>query len=39
MVYLLTLAGWPLYYAQCAAPFFYMLLAGAALTTISEVRR
>lgn len=39
MVYLLTLAGWPLYHAQCAAPFFYMLLAGAALTFISEVRR
>ena len=39
MVYLLTLAGWPLYHAQCAAPFFYMLLAGAALTFILEVRR
>lgn len=39
MVYLLTLAGWPLYHAQCAAPFFYMLLAGAALTVISEVYR
>lgn len=39
MVYLLTLAGWSLYHAQCAAPFFYMLLAGAALTAISEVHK
>lgn len=39
MVYLLTLAGWPLYHAQCAAPFFYMLVVGAVVSFITEVHR
>jgi hypothetical protein len=39
MVYLLTLAGWPLYHAQCTAPFFYMFIAGAVVSFIAEVHR
>jgi hypothetical protein len=39
MVYLLTLAGWPVYHAQCVAPFFYMLVTGAVVSFIAEVHR